>query len=252
MTKARFPMRRFTSLLFGLVVSASVSAAGGHEGLAPANTQVANKAMLQRGAAMYMNYCAGCHSLKYLRYSRMAEDLGLTEEQVMENLAFSDTAKFGETINAAMTPKDGVAFFGKAPPDLSLSARSRGVDWVYNYLKSFYVDPTSATGWNNTILANASMPHVLWELQGSQSAHYGEAKEAGASPAVESLELTTPGLLSPAEYDAAVRDLVTFLEYAAEPAILQRQAIGVWVLLYLALFTLIAWLLKQEYWKDVH
>ncbi len=252
MTKARITMRRFTSFLFGLVVSASVYAAGGQEGLLPANTQVGNKAMLQRGAGLYMNYCAGCHSLKYLRYSRMAEDIGLTEKQVMENLVFSDTAKFGETINTALQPSDGTAFFGKAPPDLSLSARSRGVDWLYTYLKSFYVDPTSATGWNNTILANASMPHVLWELQGSQSAHYGAASEVGASPAVESLELTSPGLLSPAEYDAAVRDLVTFLEYAAEPAILKRQAIGVWVLLYLALFTLIAWLLKQEYWKDVH
>lgn len=252
MTEARSPMHRITSFLFGLLVSASVFAAGGQEGLEPANTQVANKAMLQRGAAMYMNYCAGCHSLKYLRYSRLASDLGLSEEQVMPNLAFSDTAKFGDTIETALSAADGTAFFGKAPPDLSLSARSRGVDWLYTYLKSFYVDPTSATGWNNTVLANASMPHVLWELQGSQAAHYAESGEPGASPHVESLELAKPGLLSPAEYDSAVRDLVSFMQYAAEPAVLKRQAVGVWVLFYLALFTFIAWLLKQEYWKDVH
>lgn len=252
MTKASFPMRRITSFLFGLMVSASVFAAGGHEGLESANTQVGNKAMLQRGAALYMNYCAGCHSMKYLRYSRLAADLGLSEAQVMDNLVFSDTAKFGDTIQAAMTKADGTAFFGKAPPDLSLSARSRGVDWLYTYLKSFYADPTSATGWNNTILANASMPHVLWELQGVQAAHYADSHEPGVSPHVESLELSKPGLLSPAEYDSAVRDLVTFMEYAAEPAVLKREAIGVWVLFYLVLFTLIAWLLKQEYWKDVH
>jgi ubiquinol-cytochrome c reductase cytochrome c1 subunit len=252
MTKARSPMRRISTILFGLVVSATAFAAGGHGGLLPANTQVDNKAMLQRGAGLYMNYCAGCHSLKYLRYSRLARDLGLSEELVMENLVFSDTAKFNDTIQAAMGPADGARFFGKLPPDLSLSARVRGVDWLYTYLKSFYSDPGSATGWNNSVLVNASMPHVLWELQGVQAAHYAPETAPGAEPVVESLELVKPGLLSPAEYDAAVRDLVTFLEYAAEPAILKRQGVGVWVLLYLALFTVLAWLLKKEYWKDVH
>lgn len=243
-------LRTFALLLAGMVLAASVQAAGGgtHEA---ANTQVANKAMLQRGAAMYMNYCAGCHSAKYMRYSRLAQDLGLSEDQVMANLVFSD-AKFGDTIGTALKPEDGTTFFGKAPPDLSLVARSRGVDWLYSYLKSFYVDPSTESGWNNTVFPNAAMPHVLWELQGIQQPRFAEAHEAGAAPHVEALELVEPGLLAPADYDAAVRDLVTFLQYVGEPAALKRQSLGLWVLLYLALFTFIVWLLKKEYWKDVH
>jgi len=249
MIKATHPMRRVALFVAGLFLSCSAFAAGGHGGLEAANTQVGNRAMLQRGAAMYMNYCAGCHSLKYLRYSRMAQDLGLTEQQVMDNLVPAG-AKFGETINTGMSAVDGTAFFGKAPPDLSLVARSRGTDWIYSYLKSFYVDPTAAVGWNNTVYPNASMPHVLAELQGVQVAKHEAAHDDPAH--VASLELTQAGLMSPAEYNAALRDLVSFLQYAGEPAVLKRQAMGVWVLLYLAIFTLIAWFLKKEYWKDVH
>lgn len=251
MTKATHPLHRFALFLAGLLLSASAFAAGGHEGLEPANTQVGNRAMLQRGAAMYMNYCAGCHSLKYLRYSRMATDLGLTEAQVMDNLV-PPGAKFGETVMTGMSVEDGTAFFGKAPPDLSLVARSRGTDWIYSYLKSFYIDPSAAVGWNNTVYPNASMPHVLAELQGVQIGKHEESHEAGVAAHVTGLELAQPGLLSPAEYNAALRDLVSFLQYAGEPAVLKRQAMGVWVLLYLAIFTLIAWFLKREYWKDVH
>lgn len=243
-------LRSSVLFLAGMVLAASVQAAGGetHEA---ANTQVTNKAMLQRGAAMYMNYCAGCHSAKYMRYSRLAQDLDLSEDQVMANLAFSD-AKFGDTIGTALKPEDGAAFFDKAPPDLSLVARSRGVDWLYGYLKSFYVDPSTESGWNNTVFPNAAMPHVLWELQGIQEPRFAEAHEEGAAPHVEALELVKPGLLAPADYDAAIRDLVTFLQYVGEPAALKRQSLGLWVLLYLALFTFIVWLLKKEYWKDVH
>lgn len=251
MTKATHPMRRIALFLAGLALSVSAFAAGGHGGLEAANTQVGNRAMLQRGAAMYMNYCAGCHSLKYLRYSRMAQDLGLSEAQVMENLVPSG-AKFGETINTGMSMDDGTAFFGKAPPDLSLVARSRGADWIYSYLKSFYIDPSAAAGWNNTVFPNASMPHVLAELQGVQVAKHEESHEPGVAAHVSGLELVQPGRLSPAEYNATLRDLVSFLQYAGEPAVLKRQAMGVWVLLYLAIFTLIAWFLKREYWKDVH
>lgn len=251
MTKAMIPMSRIALFLASLLAALSVHAAGGYENLEQANTQVTNKAMLQRGAALYMNYCAGCHSLKYVRYSRLARDLGLSEEQVMSNLVFDD-AKFGDTIQNALSYDDGTAFFSKAPPDLSLVARSRGVDWVYTYMKSFYRDPTALAGWNNTLLTNASMPHVLWELQGVQEARFAESGEPGAEPVVEQLELVEAGLLTPTQYDAAMRDLASFLEYAAEPAVLQRHAMGVWVLLFLALFTLLAWLLKQEYWKDVH
>ena len=242
-------MSRMLTFLAGLLVSVSAFAAGGGD-YEPANTQPGNKAMLQRGAATYMSYCAGCHSAMYVRYSRLAADLGLTEQQVMDNLVFTD-AKFHDTIQATLKPADGAEFFGKAPPDLSLIARSRGVDWLYTYLKSFYQDPTSATGWNNSILANASMPHVLWELQGTQVAHHSEPTETGETH-VERLELVQAGLLTPTQYDAMLRDLVSFLEYVGEPVVAKRKAIGIWVLLFLALFTLIAWLLKQEYWKDVH
>jgi ubiquinol-cytochrome c reductase cytochrome c1 subunit len=253
-------MRRFASFLFGLVVAASAHAAGGGGDLASANTQVANRAMLQRGAALYMNYCAGCHSLKYVRYSRLAQDLQLTEEQVMQNLVFSPDVKFGDTINTGMSREDGEAFFGKAPPDLSLVARSRGVDWIFSYLRSFYVDPSSPVGWNNTVYPNASMPNVLAELQGIQVAVHdtsGETQEGEAHGAAEAahaptLELAQAGVMTPAQFDSALRDLTSFLQYAGEPAILKRKAVGVWVLLYLTLFTFLAWLVKREYWKDVH
>lgn len=251
MTKSKKPMHRIALFLAGLLISVSAQAAGGYENLEHAATQVTNQAMLQRGAALYMNYCAGCHSLKYVRYSRLARDLGLTEEQVMENLVFND-AKFGDTIQTAVGYEDGSAFFGKAPPDLTLVARSRGVDWIYTYMKSFYRDPTAIAGWNNTVLTNASMPHVLWELQGVQEARFGEPAEPGGEPVVEQLELVEAGLLTPSQYDSALRDLASFLEYTAEPAVLKRRAMGVWVLAFLSLFTLLAWLLKQEYWKDVH
>ena len=251
MTKATHPMIRVVLLLAGVLAAISAHASGGGEYEA-AGTQIHNKAMLQRGAAMYMNYCAGCHSLKYLRYSRLATDLGLTEEQVIDNLVFSD-AKIGETINTGMSHEDGQAFFGKAPPDLSLVARSRGVDWINAYLKSFYIDPTAAVGWNNTVYPNASMPNVLAELQGIQAAKHGEAHdEAAGETHVASLELAQAGLMNPAQFESSVRDLVTFLQYAAEPAALKRTSMGVWVLLYLALFTFLAWLVKREFWKDVH
>lgn len=241
---------RIVLLLAGIVVAAASHAAGGAGGLLPANTQVGNKAMLQRGAAMYMNYCAGCHSAQYVRYSRLAEDLGLSEEQVMENLVFQADTRFGDTIVSGLSTEDGTAFFGKAPPDLSVVARSRGPDWLFTYMRSFYRDPTAVTGWNNTVYDNPSMPHVLWELQGIQEPHYGEPVDGG-DPPVERLELVQAGLLTPGEYDASLRDLVSFLEYIGEPAALKRHALGVWVLLFLAIFTTLAWLLKREYWKDI-
>lgn len=251
MIKATHRIHRFAVFLCGLVLSGSALAAGGHEGLEAANAQVGNRAMLQRGAAMYMNYCAGCHSMKYLRYSRMASDLGLSEEQMMANLV-PPGGKFGDTMTTGMAARDGTTFFGKAPPDLSLVARSRGVDWIYSYLKSFYVDPSAAVGWNNTVYPNASMPHVLAELQGIQVARHDQAHAEGEAAHAPTLELSQPGRLTTAQYNAALRDLVSFMQYAGEPAVLKRQAMGVWVLLYLAMFTLIAWCLKREFWKDVH
>jgi ubiquinol-cytochrome c reductase cytochrome c1 subunit len=240
---------RVLSLLAGLLVSASAFAAGGGN-LEQSGVDLGDRASLQRGAALYMNYCSACHSLKYLRYSRIAEDLGLTEEQVMENLVFTD-AKFGEHVLTSMRDEDALDWFGVAPPDLSLIARVRGSDWIYTYLKSFYLDETRPLGWNNTVFPNASMPNPLWMMQGLQRAEYGEPDALGDRP-VERLVVAQPGSMEPARFDQAVRDITAFLEYAGEPAALKRQGIGVWVILFLAFFTFLAWLLKREYWKDVH
>lgn len=236
----------------GLLLSLSATAAEGGE-LQQAGVDLADRASLQRGAQLFMNYCSGCHSLKYLRYSRMADDLGLSEEEVMENLNFSG-ADFGEHIIAAMPPTPHAEdWFGKAPPDLSLIVRTKagGPDWVYTFLKSFYQDESSTLGWNNTLYPNVSMPNPLWELQGLQRPVYGEPDEIG-EPTVDHLELAQPGTQSAAEFDRTARDITAFLEYASEPAALKRQSIGVWVILFLAFFTFLAWLLKKEYWRDVH
>ena len=218
-------------------------------GLLAANTKVGNIASLQRGARLYFNYCSGCHSIKYQSYSRLAEDLKLSPAEVLGNFAFTG-AKIGDQVVSNMPASHAEQWFGKAPPDLSLEARSKGPDWIYTYLKSFYLDPSRPVGWNNTVFPGASMPNVLWELQGTQIAHYAPAK-AGDEPAVEKLELTSKGRLSPEEFDATARDLTSFLEYVGEPAALKREAVGVWVILYLAFFTFLAWLLNKEYWKDV-
>lgn len=238
-----------TNRLLGFVLALAPALAFGSSGPALEHSQinVNDTASMQRGAALFMNYCSGCHSLGFQRYSRMAQDLGLTEEQVTQNLIFTD-AKFGEPMRAAMTAAEGEKWFGKAPPDLSLVARSKlgGPDWTYTFLKSFYADPSRPSGWNNTVLAGASMPHVLWELQGVQR------PVLNAEGHVERLELSSPGSQSPAEYDRTVRDLTNFLNYVGEPAAAKRRSVGVGVLALLVVFTFLAWLLKKEYWKDVH
>ncbi len=232
-----------------LLVSASAAAAEGGA-VEHAGTDLGDRASLQRGAHLFMNYCSGCHSLKYLRYSRMADDLGLTEEEVMNNLNFTG-AKYGEQIQVAMTADHAQAWFGKMPPDLSLIARSRGGDWIYTYLKSFYLDESRPLGWNNKLFPNASMPNPLWELQGLQHAEYGEPDETGERH-VTGLKVTEAGTLDSAGFNQAARDITAFLEYAGEPAALKRQSLGVWVILFLTVFTLLAWVLKKEYWRDVH
>ena len=235
-----------------LALAPGLAPAAGGAALQSSHVNIADQASLQRGAALFMNYCSGCHSLSLQRYSRTAQDIGLTEAQMMQYLNFSD-AKFGEQIKSSLDPADGEAWFGKAPPDLSLVARSKlgGPDWTYTFLKSFYVDETRPSGWNNTLLPGASMPNVLWELQGTQHAVYGEGA-AGAAPHVEKLELAAPGRLSEQEFDRAARDITAFLAYVGEPSAIQREATGLWVILFLAAFTLLAWVLKKEYWKDVH
>lgn len=248
-------MKKFaTYLLFAVLVlpvaSFTVSAAGG-AGVEHSGANINDTASLQRGAKWYVNYCLGCHTISYMRYNRLAEDLDLSEEMVMQNLVFSN-AKFGETMDIAMDPDQAKAWFGKTPPDLSLIGRSRGADWVYSYLLGFYQDKNG--GWNNTLLPNASMPHVLWRLQGIQTPVYRtETSESGFThEVIDHFELTTPGSQSPQEFEETARDIAAFLDYAGEPAKLKRKGIGVWVILFLVLFTFIAYLLKVEYWRDVH
>src|SRR5690348_16776217 len=235
MTKRQFSMKQFlfsSALALGLLLgSVSAMAAEGGAELPSAGVNLRDQASLQRGARLFFNYCVGCHSLKFQRYQRTAEDLGLTEDEVMKNLNFTG-AKFGDTIISHMPEDSAKQWFGKAPPDLSLEVRARTADWVYGYLNSFYLDPSRPVGWNNTVFPNASMPFPLWELQGVQTAVMKEG-----SGEVEKLELSRPGKLTPAQYQQATRDLTTFLEYAAEPAALQRQRYGIWVLLFLAGFT---------------
>ena len=234
--------------LFGAVVLAGSAIAQEAE-MSPANIRVDSPASLQRGARLYFNYCAGCHSIKYMSYSRLAEDLKLSPDEVLASFAFTG-AKIGDQVVANMPEKNSEGWFGKTPPDLSLEARAKSSDWIYNYLKSFYLDPSRPTGWNNTVFPNVSMPNVLWELQGAQHAVFAAAKP-GEEAHVEKLE-AGKGKLSAAEYDETARDLTTFLQYVGEPAQLKRESMGAWVILYLAAFTFLAWLLKHEFWKDVH
>jgi ubiquinol-cytochrome c reductase cytochrome c1 subunit len=243
--------RLFAGLLFGLVLGAApVAMAAEGEGMAASNASLSDTGSLQQGAKLFFNYCSGCHSLKMMRYSRIAEDLKLGEDEVMKNLNFTG-ANFGELIPPSMSPADGKAWFGAAPPDLSLMARAKGVDYIYNYLRSFYLDPSRPVGWNNTVFPNASMPNPLWELQGVQTATF-KASEGGQAPEFEGFELHRAGTLNAEEFDRVARDIANFLQYASEPAAMQRKAVGIWVLLFLTAFTLLAYFLKQEYWKDVH
>ncbi len=223
-------------------------AAGAGPHLDAANIDLGDQASLQRGAKYFVNYCLSCHSAKFQRYNRMARDLGLTEDEVTKNLMFT-TDKIGDTMNIAMNPNDAEKWFGVAPPDLSVLIRARGVDYVYTYLRSFYLDDTRPFGVNNVVFPSASMPHVLWKLQGSQKAVF---KKEGEHEVFERFEQVTPGTLSTEEYDQVARDLTAFLSYVGEPIQLKRQQLGVWVLMFIAVFFVLAYLLKKEYWKDIH
>lgn len=251
MTEAASTMKIKNRLASRLVaLGALLLAAAGASTAAPlesANATLSDQGSLQRGAALYFNYCSACHTLKYVRYSRLGEDLGIDAETVEKNLLFTG-GKIGDLALNAMPAEDAVRWFGQAPPDLSLVVRSKSEDWLYTYLRSFYLDPTRPLGWNNTLFPNVSMPNVLWELQGLQVA--GDELDAEGIPV--QLEMRTPGRQTPAQFEQTVRDLTAFLAYVSEPAALKRTAMGVWVLAFLAFFTLLAWLLKREYWTDVH
>lgn len=214
-------------------------AAGGQVHLKDANVDLHDKASLERGLGLFQHYCSGCHSTQYQRYERVANDIGISADDMRNKYMFTD-AKIGELMQNAIPPKDAAKWFGATPPDLTLVARVRGEDWVYSYLKGFYKDPSRPFGVNNTVFPSVGMPHVLEELQGTP------VKQEDGTIVVSG------GKLNAEEYDQAVRDITGFLVYSAEPVKLERQALGWWVLGFLFIFFIVAYLLKKEYWKDVH
>ncbi|MGI9290965.1 MAG: cytochrome c1 [Gammaproteobacteria bacterium] len=252
--------KRLTSVIFlfvAMTMPLTAGAAGGGMDLEESGNDVADIASLQRGARNFVNYCMGCHSAQYIRYSKLQEELHLTDEQVQENLMFA-AKKTDEMMMVNMPSEDSARWFGQAPPDLTLVARSRGTDWVYTFLKTFYLDDRTMTGTNNLVLPNASMPHVLWELQGLQTATFEVSEVDGVvtdhfgEPAYfENFQPATEGTLTPEEYDRFVRDLVNFLDWAATPEQIERQRLGIWVMIFLFVFLIFAYLLKVEIWKDI-
>ncbi len=216
-----------------------------------ANIDLRDQASLQRGAKYFMNYCFGCHSLRYVRYNRLAKDLGIDEVTLRQNLIFGD-AKPGDLITNAMREEDALKWFGVVPPDLTLETRLRSPDWVYTYLKSFYVDEKRPYGVNNLVFPLVGMPHVLGDLQGRQEAIVEPPATPGAEPVIKGLRLVKAGELSPKEYDAMVRDITNFLTYVGEPIKLERERLGRYVLLFLGFLFILTYLLKKEYWKDIH
>jgi len=238
------------AIVLGLPLGAV--AAGPAIKLDPAPVNVTNQESLQRGAAVFVNYCLNCHSANYMRYNRMM-DFGLTEAQIKDNLLFA-ADKPGAPMHIAMRVAEAKAWFGAAPPDLTVIARSRGADWLYTYLRSFYRDDSRPLGWNNTAFANVGMPHVMHDLQGQLAPVWRTEVDAeGRShEVIDRLQLVKPGKLTLAEYDALVGDLVNYLVWMGEPAQTQRKQIGLIILFFLGLFFVIAFYLKRDFWKDVH
>ena len=249
----------FVGALALLLGAGAVSAnEGGHASWQRhADNEVANLPSLQRGARNFMNYCSGCHSLKYIRYSRIADDLKIPDD-LRDAFLVKPGAKFSDYVQSSMPAADAQEWFGKPPPDLSLVARSRGTDWIFNLWMSYYADPASRqTGVNNLQFPGTAMPHVLASLQGVQTAVWKDVEHAGedGKPVTvkefENFEPGVAGSLTPEKYEEFVRDTVNFLAYVSDPTQLERQGLGIWVVLFLLMFTGIAYLLKKEYWKDV-
>ena len=211
---------------------------------------------LQNGAKIFVNYCLNCHAAAYMRFNRL-KDIGLTDKQIKDNLLFT-TDKVGDTMKISMDAKQGKDWFGGNPPDLTVIARSRsgpsgtGADYIYTYLRTYYRDDTKATGWNNLAFPNVGMPHVLWELQGQRRPVYKEVMQHGhPTPVFAGWQQITPGKMTAVEYDTAVADLVNYMQWMSEPAQTTRVQIGVWVMLFLLIFMVIAWRLNASYWKDI-
>ena len=243
---------RALALVACLWSAQGIAAGGGGEHIEKANIQPDNVASLQRGARNFMNYCSGCHSAQYVRYTTIGKSLGLSEEQLIDNLMFNAEKTF-ETIQTAMPADDSARWYGKTPPDLSLMARAKGADYIYSFLKGFYVSEPSPTGVDNLVLAGTSMPHVLWELQGFQAASFqnNESEDGSVTTTFKGFEQLTAGSMDAEDYDEFVRDTVNFLAYIAEPIRSDRRKLGVWVLMYLIFFFIIAAMLKKQIWKDV-
>jgi ubiquinol-cytochrome c reductase cytochrome c1 subunit len=253
---------KFASVLGGLALLSGAGAVSANEGehagwQRAANNEISNLPSLQRGARNFMSYCSGCHSLKFVRYSRLAEDLKISDS-LRDTYLVKPGDKFSDYIKASMPPADAQEWFGKPPPDLSLVARSRGPDWIFNFITTFYADPNSRqTGVNNLQLPGTAMPHVLASVQGVQQAvweaveHKGEDGKAVVTQEFKDFEPGVAGSLNKEQYDEFARDIVNFLQYASDPTQVERQGMGIWVVLFLLLFTGIAYMLKKEYWKDV-
>ena len=240
-------------LVLGTCFAASQGmAAGGSVHLEPANIDLDNIASLQRGARNFMNYCSGCHSAQYVRYSTIGKQLELSEEQLTDNLMFNAEKPF-ETINAAMPAEDAARWFGQPPPDLSLMARAKGADYVFNFLKGFYVSEESPTGYDNVVLAGTSMPNPLWELQGYQAANFSqhENEDGSVTSTFEGFETLSAGSMDAEQFDEFVRDTTNFLAFIAEPIRQDRRKLGVWVLMFLTFLLILVIQLKKEIWKDV-
>ncbi len=245
-------MKTWIVILFALLPSLGM-AAGPSIPLDSANNDLSDKVSLQNGAKLYMNYCLGCHTTQYQRYERIAEDLDIPKELMLEHLVFDQNAKIGDLISNAITTEDAAIFFGAPAPDLTMVARVRGTDWIYTYLRSFYSDPSRPFGVNNSVFPSVGMPHVLEELQGTPVKTYKNVLVDGETiQEYVGIESLGNGELSADEYDISVRDLVNFLEYSGEPMKLERQNMGYWVIGFLVVFLILTILLKKEYWRDVH
>ncbi len=249
-------------IAFFLFVPSLVMAAGGYPaGFTPekAPIDLEDKESLKRGAKAFANYCLSCHSAEYMRYNRIGRDLGMTDVEVSQEListrdAKGEKTKVGELMKVAMTNSYSQEAFGTKIPGLSVIARAKGADWLYNYLRTFYIDDSRPTGMNNIAFSDVGMPHVLWELQGLQKANFDTEMGADGNEKkiFNNMEIVKPGKMSVEEYDAFVADLVGFLVYMGEPMQLERKSLGIKVLIFLFIFGIIAYLLKKEYWKDVH
>lgn len=244
-----------TAVLLAVMPVMGMAAGGPSVPLEEANYDLADQASLQRGAKYFVNYCMGCHSMQYVRYEKVAEAAGLTENEVKDNLMFTEAKKIGSQMISSMDPADASRWFGTAIPDLTLTARVRhSGDWIYSYLKGFYVDDSKPTGVNNIVFPDVGMPHVLAELQGLQKANFKvETDENGNEHKnFEGFEPVNAGTMSAEEYDQLALDLTNFMVWASEPMKLERQRLGTYVMIFLAIFFVVAYLLKKEYWKDVH